>query len=450
MTTALADAADPTIAEGESLLGVEIFAAGVVQAGNMDAPETWTAADLEAIVRNFEALAKRGRPLLIPRVKIGHEAAPAALDWSGLPAYGRVDKLAVEDGRLVADFAGVPPLVKAWIAAGLYGEVSPEINGEAADPSLLATAAREGVEIVGPYLQAVAFLGSAPPANKDILGLKQPGQYRERRLTIRSTRAATLKGRRRYFAEVTMDPTTLDLPGKLDWLDQQGFDTTSLRAIADPAQQEAAVNAAVDFCMKVQPAATGTADASQQKPGDRNPSQVVLKYSEADLDKAATAAVEKALSGHAARLAQLDEAAKARQATDARLATERHFAQARQDAQRLADDGYLRAADLECDAAGQPLPHTELFALAHASTAKTRTFAEGGKNVVRSEYEITLNRIKAKGKRQYGERVVQDAKSGTVDRFQRAKDQAVAALAKNQPSKPLSEIFNQLPARGLR
>lgn len=432
-----AESAPTLVAPGEPLTGIEIFSTGPVQAGNQDEPELWVDEDLEAIVKNFTALAKRDRPLLIPRVKIGHEAAPDALDWSGLPAYGDVDSLAIEDGRLIADLINVPPLVKAWIDAGLYREVSPEIDGEAADASLLATAIREGIEIKGPVLKAVAFLGSNPPANKDILGLKQPGQYREctRRLRIRMTRASTNNGKRRYFAEVTtMDPMSLDLAGKISWLREQGYPTGPLEAMTDPAAQEAAVNEAVAFVQsKMQAPAEPPAEASQAPaPGadGRAPAQVVLKYSEA----------EQKAKDLEERLAKLEAEIKARQDTENRLAETKHFSEARRMATSLAEEGYLSAADLECDSKGEPLPHTELYQLMHASTAKTLTFSEAGKNVTRSDYENHLARIKAKGKRYtYGEKARQA--SGTADVFKQVRDKVTQQVAARnaRPTKTLAE-----------
>lgn len=450
---------------GEPLAGVEIFAAGPVQAGNDPAPGVWTAALLGQMVTNFVALAKRARPIFVPKVKVGHRAAPEALDWDGLPAYGEVDALTVEEGpdgitRLVADLVKVPPLVKAWVRAGLYSEVSPEIDDEAADPSLVAVAAREGIALSGPVLKAVSFLGAAPPANKDILGLKSAVFSGRRAGRIRHTRSAVVRGRRRYFAEVTtMDPTTLDLPGKIAWLKEQGMDTAPLEAIPDAAMQQAAVDAVVALLWPVlqaqqqqQQAATTTTASQTPAPADaRTPSQVTLKYTEAEtkalveqIRTAVLASLKPTLDGATQTLEQTRQFAE-------RQARERHHQDAREFAGRLVREGRLAPADVECDQAGDPLPHTELFAGLCASPVRTLTFSEGGKTVSRSEYDVWKARLEKREPRKFGERVAQTT-PGKVSVLVKVREDALAQRARQAAAQeiPLERRLGMLPGPAAR
>lgn len=166
------------------LPGVEIFAAGKLLAGNHPTPEEWTEDDLACMARNFALLASGPRPLLIPKCKIGHDQDQQILQRTDLPAAGWVDAVGKQGHRLFADLGKVPPIVADWIDQGLYSTVSIEADRQP-DPNLLESARSRGIQLKGPVLKAVAFLGAQPPAVKDILHLP-PTQADTRSFSQRS------------------------------------------------------------------------------------------------------------------------------------------------------------------------------------------------------------------------------------------------------------------------
>jgi hypothetical protein len=113
--------------------------------------ETFTAADLEEIARNFERL----RDQIKPPLKFGHDEGQTLLGQrDGDPALGWVETLRVEAGKLVAAFAGVPEVVCEAIRAGRYRRVSAELYLDV----------RQRGERLGKALKAVALLGADLPA----------------------------------------------------------------------------------------------------------------------------------------------------------------------------------------------------------------------------------------------------------------------------------------------
>lgn len=95
---------------------------------------TFTARDLDAIARSYDP-AKRDAPLTF-----GHPQTDKA------PAYGWVDKLKSEGGRLYANFSQVPEQVRDLVAKGHYRHVSMSLM-----PDLVT-------------LRHVALLGAEQPA----------------------------------------------------------------------------------------------------------------------------------------------------------------------------------------------------------------------------------------------------------------------------------------------
>lgn len=102
-------------------------------------PQTFTAEDLDAIARSYDP-DRRDAPLVF-----GHPHSDAA------PAFGWVDRLKSEDGRLLAQFRRVPEEVRALVDAGHYRHVSMSLMPDRVT------------------LRHVALLGAAQPA---IDGLK--------------------------------------------------------------------------------------------------------------------------------------------------------------------------------------------------------------------------------------------------------------------------------------
>lgn len=113
--------------------------------------ETFTAADLEEIARNFERL----RDQIKPPLKFGHDEGQTLLgQHDGDPALGWVEALRVEAEKLVATFAGVPEVVVEAIRSGRYRRVSAELYLDV----------RQRGERLGKALKAVALLGADLPA----------------------------------------------------------------------------------------------------------------------------------------------------------------------------------------------------------------------------------------------------------------------------------------------
>jgi len=133
-----------TIPKGRAI-EAEIFSAGTWNG------ETFTSEDLEEIARNFELL----REVLSPPLKFGHDAEQTLLGQAdGDPALGWVEALRVEEGKLVATFAGVPDVVHEAIREGLYRHVSAELYFDV----------RHEGRALGKALKAVALLGADLPA----------------------------------------------------------------------------------------------------------------------------------------------------------------------------------------------------------------------------------------------------------------------------------------------
>lgn len=113
---------------------IEIFKTGT-HTDSKGATRTWSEADLNGIVGNFDA--EQSAPAVI-----GH---PKTDD----PAWGWVDKLRVEGGKLLASFRDLVPEFVESVRAGRYRKVSvalfPEHDGTFA-------------------LRHVGFLGATPPA----------------------------------------------------------------------------------------------------------------------------------------------------------------------------------------------------------------------------------------------------------------------------------------------
>lgn len=133
----------------------EIFSAGTWNG------ETFTAEDLAEIADNFRRLQAH----LQPPLKFGHDEGQTLLGQAdGDPALGWVEALQVDGDRLVATFAGVPPVVEEAIRAGRYRKVSAELYLDV----------RHRGRRLGKALKAVALLGADLPA---VTNLQDLGSY---------------------------------------------------------------------------------------------------------------------------------------------------------------------------------------------------------------------------------------------------------------------------------
>ena len=138
-------APDPTAAPSGHTIDAEIFSAGVWNG------ERFTRRDLHEIARNFRRLHAQ----LKPPLKFGHDEGQTLLGQrDGDPALGWVQRLWVRGDKLLARFAGVPPVVLQAIRAGRYRRVSAELYFDV----------RAGGRRLGKALKAVALLGADLPA----------------------------------------------------------------------------------------------------------------------------------------------------------------------------------------------------------------------------------------------------------------------------------------------
>jgi len=144
------DGAAETFAEIAAAQGGATFEAEIFAVGTWNG-ETFTRADLEELARNFALL--RGQ--VKPPLKLGHDDKQTLLgQHDGDPALGWVEALRVAGDKLIATFAGVPALVVQAIKARRYRRVSAEIWFKV----------RQGKELLGKVLKAVALLGADLPA----------------------------------------------------------------------------------------------------------------------------------------------------------------------------------------------------------------------------------------------------------------------------------------------
>jgi len=112
---------------------IEIARTGTFQ-DSLGRPRTFTERDLDVIARSYDP-AKRDAPLCF-----GHPQTDKA------PAYGWVDRLKSENGRLYASFSHVPEEVRELVEKGHYRHVSMSLM-----PDMVS-------------LRHVALLGAAQPA----------------------------------------------------------------------------------------------------------------------------------------------------------------------------------------------------------------------------------------------------------------------------------------------
>lgn len=120
----------------------QVFAAGTWNG------MTFTEADLDGMVRAFDALALAGR---VP-LKFGHDSAKPMKD--GKPALGWVQRMYREGRTLLADFSNVPDAVMTAIREKLYKHVSIE----------LLQNVKAGTREIPWVPDAVALLGADQPA----------------------------------------------------------------------------------------------------------------------------------------------------------------------------------------------------------------------------------------------------------------------------------------------
>jgi len=128
-----------------NIQGIEIFAEGTWNG------DTYTVGDLDEMVSAFSASGVE------PPLKLGHNTAQ---EKDGQPAFGWVDKIYRQGGKLLADFRDIPKKLYEAMKRGNYKNVSSEIywnfkNGETFFPRVLSA-----VALLGADIPAVTDLGA--------------------------------------------------------------------------------------------------------------------------------------------------------------------------------------------------------------------------------------------------------------------------------------------------
>lgn len=146
------------------LRGVEIFASGTHRG------KTYTEADLDAMVQNFQEFSAGPKPLVAVPAVLGHEETQEFLDRTDLPAAAWAERVYRDGGKLRADFTDVPAKVAKLIRTRRYRTVSAEVYDE--PPT--------GVPGKGKMLRRVAFLGGDIPQIKSLDDIPMPEEHNER------------------------------------------------------------------------------------------------------------------------------------------------------------------------------------------------------------------------------------------------------------------------------
>lgn len=134
--------------ETRALKGVEIIGVGTWDAST--GRFTVTDADLATYVASFDATKDA---LKIP-AKLGHDEGQRLLQQDGYPAAGWLERLYVEDFKLIGDFEKVPAKIADLMEARAYRNVSAEIWHDVT----------VGADQYDSLLMGVAFLGEDIPA----------------------------------------------------------------------------------------------------------------------------------------------------------------------------------------------------------------------------------------------------------------------------------------------
>lgn len=144
-----------------TIKALEIFAAGM-WSPSTGGTYTWTEADLDTMVENFNALA--GTNIVKPHLKLGHTDGQKWFGQkNGVPTLGWIERVWRDGKKLMADVTDVPMMVIDLIRQGRYHNISAEI--------FPANVIEHNGKKLGAVLSAVALLGTEMPAVRDLAGL---------------------------------------------------------------------------------------------------------------------------------------------------------------------------------------------------------------------------------------------------------------------------------------
>lgn len=433
------------------LPNVEVFSVGTTNHGT-ELERDWTPQDLDAIVRNFNLVFRRPEPLYHPPAKIGHDEDQGAFlrmmrsDW---PAAGWIKSLRHDGVNLYADIGEVVDDVAGWIAERKYRKVSAEILDNP-PPSLLEAGC------TGPFLQAVAFLGAAPPEVKGLKDLPMPVMLFCKKLAPASIRLRKSQGAH-YFAEVT----TVDKQQMLDFLASKGADLAKIQSLPDEAiaefvrliqaiesaQQGADAAAGAQAAAKGGTAGAGTAAGAL---GGREPSQIQFKFAESPEGKAMLAQ----LNDLKAELANVTKAQTDSQSIANQQREKDKEILVRNFCEKMVAENRLTAAEVDIDpVTKKPRPRTVIERLLATDHTRLRTFSEASGTVQRTDLERAMEQIEASEPRKFSERMKVGAGNKTVlDRIQKIRDDHKAGVeaASKRNGKTIHERLHLLPPKAMR
>lgn len=308
MVAAVATAAPA--AKLKRVKGVEVFQAGTHR------DHTYSTADLDSMIRNFEVLSD----LFVPRVVIGHEEDQSFLENSGIPSAGVIERLWRDGDTLKADFADVPETIARLINGRAYRSVSAEVYDDYEhDGKGYGTTLRR-VALLGGELPQIKTLNDLPLADyaerrgrRAVLRLRgrspQPGGicrvYSEVQAVNRDEMLSlvTKFGVTDTIAQMMSDEILTDLVRVIQT--QAAPQPGTVNAEGDANKDQAATPATPPVAAAVPPAPAAapvapTADLPAANPNvpvpnpQLTPSQVTVKYSE-ELNAAVKAAVAELL-----------------------------------------------------------------------------------------------------------------------------------------------------------
>ncbi len=393
---------------------VEIFATGNYRGRD------WTLADLQTIHRNWLKFGVPVKPAAEPYMRnpvvLGHEEDQDALKRTDLPGLGWVDNVRLKpigqnDAKLVADFEDVDPELAKWIDEGKIRETSAEFFDDFADDqgNHHGLALRR-VAVLGGELPQVKRLNSLPKSvakfsdrNQRTVRVRRVFKFSEGTGMNRDQMMELVKGSGLPFTPEFLDSLSDEqLAGLIQCLAPKTPDSS------DPAAAPAPdANKMADGTPATAPAApaapAGSVPASQ-------PSQIVLKYSDAQLATIVSREVAKALAPVQGKLKAIDQ----------------------QTSKRLNDEKSGRIKTV-CDKAvkeGRMLPANRPVIEARLMRADAvncvHKFADGKEAV--TEFDAQLAEIEAAPViHKFGEKMPEDGNAGSVVMTAEQRDKLLAA-----------------------
>jgi len=431
-----------SFAEGITILGVEVFAAGKHREKN------YTDAHLDEMVANFQRFSSPGKTALRVPAVIGHDEDQELLDRSDLPAAAWVTRLYRVGHTLKADFADVAPQIARLIRAKRYRTVSAEIYDE--PPQGLAGGR-------GKTLRRIALLGGEIPQVKSLADIPMPEEHAESGGTcwapvilrlIRATQHSS--GAYTCFSEVR--PMNRD--DMLKQMAEYGMDPSKFKDCPDEALAEVLKSAkpdeeeAEDDAVPQPPDSYSDDEVKAMPDAQRKEvysarrsyhEKMMARYSDGEAPVPAKKPEPAAMSDKAVR--SIVKSAVAEAVSQVR----REFAPLRSDVTRFKEETRREGLQAFCEArlrqgkilpcemdraGGQPNLLDRLMTL--DDTREVFKFSEGGREIKKTQLQAELDAIDARTPHLFGERF-KDPHKGRAD----------GKLDKNARSERIWERFSE-------